>query len=364
MSFLIKHIFNAIAYGLAAALLVIVLTPSLRTNLGLNKLTDNVIRPDAMSFAFAVQQAAPSVVNVYSVALSKNSLEQQQKLNDLGSGVLMTSNGHILTNYHVVDNAELIMVLLQDGRQFTAEIIGLDQVTDLALLKIDANNLPAIPQDPDLEAQVGDIVLAIGNPLNLGQTITQGIISATGQKALANSGSKSSYSDFIQMDAAINIGSSGGALVNSRGMLVGINTAKAPKATRSQSSIQGIFFAIPYKLARHITDKLLADGEVTRGHLGLQGTPINQAGVEVASSVESIAGIKITNVDPFGPAWSSGLRSGDIMLAINGKQLASFPELLNIIENTKPGNFIKISLSRNREIIVKDVEVGKLEVGN
>lgn len=356
MSSNIKSILNAIAYGLAIALLVIILTPSLRENLGIAKFTENVIRPDAMSFAFAVQQAAPSVVNVYSVAISKNAIGQQQKLNDLGSGVLMTSDGHILTNYHVVDNAELIMVLLQDGRQFNADVIGLDRVTDLALLKIDATNLPAIPQEPDLEAQVGDIVLAIGNPLNLGQTITQGIISATGQKGLTNS--RSSHSDFIQMDAAINIGSSGGALVNSRGMLVGINTAKA------QRDVQGIFFAIPYKLAKHITDRLLADGEVVRGYLGLDGTAINQAGVAVRSSVESIAGIKITNVDPFGPAWKGGIRSGDIMLAINSKQLVSFQELLTIIENTQPGDFIQVSLSRNRTILVKDVQVGKLVIGN
>ncbi|MCL4167278.1 UNVERIFIED_CONTAM: hypothetical protein GTU68_061496 [Idotea baltica] len=268
----------------------------------------------------------------------------------------MTSNGHILTNYHVVDNAELITVLLQDGRLFNAEIIGSDQVTDLALLKIDAENLPAIPQDPDLEAQVGDIVLAIGNPLNLGQTITQGIISATGQKGLSSS--NSSHSDFIQMDAAINIGNSGGALVNSRGVLVGINTAKA------QRGVQGIFFAIPYKLAKHITDRLLADGEVTRGYLGLDGSPINQDGVFVKSSVESIAGIKITNVDPFGPAWTGGLRTGDVMLAINGKQLVSFQELLNIIENTTPGDHIKISLSRGEVIMNKNVQVGKLEIGN
>jgi len=356
VSFKIKHIFNAIAYGLSAALLVIILTPSLRENLGLTQLTNKVIRQDPMSFSFAVQQAAPSVVNVYSVTLSKNISGQQQNLNDLGSGVLMTSNGHILTNYHVVDNAELITVLLQDGRLFNAEIIGSDQVTDLALLKIDAKNLPAIPQDPELEPQVGDVVLAIGNPLNLGQTVTQGIISATDQKGLSSS--NSGHSNFIQMDAAINIGNSGGALVNTRGMLVGINTAKA------QRGVQGIFFAIPYKLAKHITDRLLADGEVTRGYLGLDGSAINQAGVFVKSTVESIAGIKITNVDPFGPAWSGGLRTDDIIVAINGKQLSSFQELLTIIENTKPGDYINIRLSKDTEIINKQVQVGKLEIGN
>lgn len=356
MSLKIKNIFNAIAYGLASALLVIILTPSLRSNLGLTQLTNKVIRQDPMSFSFAVQQAAPSVVNVYSVTLSKNNLGQQQNLNDLGSGVLMTSNGHILTNYHVVDSADLITVQLQDGRLFNAEIIGSDQVTDLALLKIDAKNLPAIPQDPEVEPQVGDVVLAIGNPLNFGQTVTQGIISAIDQRGLSNS--NSGHSNFIQMDAAINIGNSGGALVNSRGILVGINTAKA------QRGIQGIFFAIPYKLAKHVTDRLLANGEVTRGYLGLDGSAINQEGVFVKSTVESIAGIKITNVDPFGPAWTGGLRTGDIMVAIDNKELNNFQELLTTIENTKPGDYINISLLKGKTVTNKKVQVGKLEIGN
>lgn len=351
----LKFFLNSISYGLAAALVIILCVPTLRDNLGVNKLTDGVIKPNVMSFAYAVQQAAPSVVNIYSAEMQSNNYGQQPKVNDLGSGVIMTKNGHILTNYHVVDNAEIIHVLLQDGRQYVAEVLGLDQVTDLALLKIDESNLPAIPQDPELEAQVGDIVLAIGNPLNLGQTITQGIISATGKKGLGNN---SSFSDFIQMDAAINLGSSGGALVNSRGQLVGINTAKARRG------IQGIFFAIPYKLSKRVMTKLLEDGEVKRGYLGLDGMPINHAGVPVRSSVESIAGIKITNVDPLGPAWKGGLLSGDVLLAINDNQLVSFQELLSIIEEVEPGTDINFSISRQGQLKKVTVKVGKLGVDN
>ncbi|NVK25769.1 MAG: trypsin-like peptidase domain-containing protein [Gammaproteobacteria bacterium] len=341
------------AYGLAAALVIILLVPTLRENLGVTRLTERVIKPNVMSFAYAVEQAAPSVVNIYSAEIQINNYGKQPKVNDLGSGVIMSQDGHILTNYHVVDNAELIRVLLQDGRQYDAEVLGLDEVTDLALLKIDASNLPAIPQDPELEAQVGDIVLAIGNPLNLGQTITQGIISATDKKGIGNN---SSFADFIQMDAAINLGSSGGALVNSRGQLVGINTAKA------QRGIQGIFFAIPYKLAKHVMTKLLEDGEVKRGYLGLDGMPINHAGVPVMSNVESIAGIRISNVDPLGPAWKGGLLSGDILLAVNGKQLVSFQELLAIIEDVEPGTTMNFSISRKGQLKQVSVVVGKLGV--
>ena len=354
----VKFLINSIAYGLAAALLIILLTPQLRSNLGITQFTDNVINPHAMSFAHAVKQAAPAVVNIYSVTLDKPLLNQRAQLSDLGSGVIMTSFGHILTNYHVVDNAELIRVHLQDGRQFNAEVIGLDQVTDLALLKIDAENLPIIPQNPELEPQVGDIVLAIGNPLNFGQTITQGIISAIGKKGLTPG---ASHGDLIQMDAAINVGNSGGALVNSQGMLVGINTASA---RTGRNGIQGIFFAIPYKLAKKIMDKLLADGEVKRGYLGVGGYPINQMGVPVNSRVESIAGIRLNSVDPLGPAWTAGLKVGDILLSVNGKQLVSLEELMAVVENVEPGVILTFSLSRSGEIMTKQVTGVKLETSN
>lgn len=346
----IRSVLTPVAYGLAIALLIIIFTPDFRAKVGFLNFTQNVINPSAMSFAYAVKQAAPSVVNVYSV-VNSSPYEQNRKYNDLGSGVIMTSSGHILTNYHVVDKAQLIMIHLQDGRQFSAEVIGLDEVTDLALLKIDAKNLPAIPQSNELVAQVGDIVLAIGNPLNLGQTITQGIISATGKTTFS-----SSYASFIQMDAAINIGNSGGALVNSQGVLVGINTASAKR-----NNIQGISFAIPYHIAKNIMNKLLEDGEVTRGYLGLNGHAINHAELPVNSNVESIAGIKITSVDPLGPAWQGGLNAGDIILAVDGNKLASFQQLISMIENKAPGTSVNFKLSRNRQLISKEITVDRLE---
>ena len=349
-----KFILNSVAYGLAAALVIVILTPQLRSNLDIASFTDNVISPNAMSFAYAVKQAAPAVVNIYSVSIERNNLSQQQVINDLGSGVIMSRNGHILTNYHVVDDAELIRVDLQDGRSLNAEVLGLDRVTDLALLKIDAENLPVVPQDPELEAQVGDIVLAIGNPFNLGQTITQGIISATGKRGRDQ---RTSHSELIQMDAAINVGNSGGALVNSQGKLVGINAGV-------QRGTQGIYYAIPYKLTKSIMEKLLADGEVKRGYLGLNGTPINHMGVPVRSSVDSIAGIKLTNVDPLGPAWNAGLQTGDVLLSFDGKQLISYEYLLALVESIEPGEVIEIQLSRNSKLLTKLVNVGRLETSN
>lgn len=349
-----RFLFNSVAYGLAAALIIIVLTPELRSKLGIANFTDNVINPNAMSFAYAVKQAAPAVVNIYSVSIERNSFSQQQVINDLGSGVIMTRNGHILTNYHVIDNAELIRVDLQDGRSLSAEVLGLDRVTDLALLKIDAENLPVIPQDPELEPQVGDIVLAIGNPINLGQTITQGIVSAIGKRGLTPG---ASHGELIQMDAAINIGNSGGALVNSQGKLVGINAGV-------QRGTQGIYYAIPYKLTKTIMDKLLADGEVKRGYLGLSGNAVNQIGIPVQSNVESIAGVKLTTVDPLGPAWNAGLKPNDVLLSIDGQQLISLDQLMAIVERIEPGEVIEFQLSRNNKLMTKQVTVGRLEASN
>ena len=177
-----------------------------------------------LSFAKAVSIASPAVVNIYSedIMSSPGYGNEARKTTTLGSGVIMDSNGYILTNLHVIQNADLIHVVLQSGLQFPAQLIGFDQVTDLAVLKVNANNLPSIPQNPNQKSLAGDIVLAIGNPLNLGQTVTQGIISATGRSGLSNT----SYLNFLQMDAAINNGNSGGALINTNGVLVGINSRK------------------------------------------------------------------------------------------------------------------------------------------
>ena len=215
-----------------------------------------------MSYAKAVRRAAPAVVNVYtrSTLVDPRSLRPRTiERQELGSGVVMSSQGYILTNYHVVYGADHIEVALQDGRWLEAVLIGQDELTDLAVLYVQAENLPVIPQQAELEPQVGDVVLAIGNPLNLGQTITQGIISANGNTGLSSRG----YIDFMRMDAAINRGNSGGALVNTNGTLVGINAAAFQMENQD---IQGIFFAIPHRLAVNVMQKLIKHGRVTRSH--------------------------------------------------------------------------------------------------
>ncbi len=243
---------KSIAYGLAAALVwLLFFQQDGQLNLrDLFRTQDNM--PAAISYAKAVRAAAPAVVNVYTVTTQQDPRSYQRRIirnESLGSGVIMRADGYILTNYHVVNGADQIVVALQDGRQLEAMLIGQDRMTDLAVLYVAAENLPVIPQQAEIEPQVGDLVLAIGNPLNLGQSITQGIISATGRAGL----STNNYTDFMQMDAAINAGNSGGALVNSNGILVGINTAAFQRQRNLE--VQGIFFAVPYRLAHTVMGK-------------------------------------------------------------------------------------------------------------
>ena len=218
----LKYTINSISYGILFAVALLLLAPNLNDNTFIKQLLHTEIKtPPPLSYAKAVSLASPAVVNIYSEDIMPSSGYGQQARNTatLGSGVIMDSNGYILTNLHVIQNADLIHVVLQNGQHFPAQLIGFDQITDLAVLKVNASNLPTIPQQTNLQSLAGDIVLAIGNPLNLGQTVTQGIISATGRNGLSNT----NYLNFLQMDAAIHNGNSGGALINSNGVLVGIN---------------------------------------------------------------------------------------------------------------------------------------------
>lgn len=302
-----------------------------------------------VSYARAVRLAAPSVVNVYTRttinhprSLRARTIERQE----LGSGVIMSSQGYILTNHHVVYGADHIEVALQDGRRLEAVLIGQDELTDLALLYVEADNLPAIPQDPKLASQVGDVVLAIGNPLNLGQTVTQGIISANGNDGLSSSG----YFDFMRMDAAINAGNSGGALVNSNGTLVGINAATFQ---RQNQDVQGIFFAVPHKLARRVMEKLIQHGRVLRGHLGVSGDPvINAAGDRLLSTGQPLYGVLLTSISPYSPAAEAGLQVNDILLEIDGKKFTSTQHALNMIAETVPDTSVELTIKRNNERLV------------
>lgn len=336
-------ILKSVAYGLAIAMLwLLVFQPA---QLGfLQQFHSKAAPPPAISYASAVRAAAPAVVNVYtrSTKLDPSSYGRRVIRNQsLGSGVIMRADGYILTNYHVVNGADTIVVALQDGRQLEALLIGQDKMTDLAVLKVEAENLPVIPQQVDIQPQVGDLVLAIGNPLNLGQSITQGIISATGRAGL----STNSYADFMQMDAAINEGNSGGALVNSNGTLVGINTSSFQR--QSNLEVQGIFFAVPYHLANTIMKKLIKSGKVVRGYLGMNGVPVtNSTGELQASTAQPFYGVLISDLDNFGPAEIAGLARGDILLEMNDKHLTSVNEALDIVAESEPGVEIKLTIER------------------
>lgn len=352
--FLIK----SIAYGLALALIILLLFPNASGfRLPAGKTHTEDAEPAPVSYSRAVRRAAPAVVNVYTrtTLLDPRSFRPRTiERQELGSGVIMSAQGYILTNHHVVYGADHIEVALQDGRWLEAVLIGQDELTDLALLYVQADNLPVIPQDPDLAPQVGDIVLAIGNPLNLGQTITQGIISANGNNGLSSQG----YIDFMRMDAAINAGNSGGALVNSNGTLVGINAAAFQLQNQD---IQGIFFAVPYKLASNVMQKLIKYGRVTRSYLGVSGDAVtNAAGDRLFSTGQKLYGLAITNVTANGPAAEAGIQIGDIIMEIAGRHFDSVQDALNMIAETKPDTELKLTVDRNGQTLTLPATVREL----
>ncbi len=349
---------KSIAYGLALALLILLLLPQYTgIQLPLCSSHTEQSEPGPVSYNRAVRRAAPAVVNVYTRSrvvdprsLRPRTIERQE----LGSGVIMSAQGYILTNHHVVYGADHIEVALQDGRWLEAVLIGQDEITDLAVLYVQADNLPVIPQDTQLEPQVGDLVLAIGNPLNLGQTITQGIISANGNNGLSSRG----YIDFMRMDAAINKGNSGGALVNSNGTLVGINAAAFQLQNQE---IQGIFFAVPYQLAHNIMQKLIQHGRVTRSHLGVSGEAVvNAAGDRLISTGQTLYGLTITSVNPGGPAAEADLRVGDIILSIAGMQFDNMQQAMNLIAETAPDTELLMEIDRNGQRMPLPVTVREL----
>lgn len=345
MTKILQFLIKSIVYGLALAFVVLMLFPNFsHPAFSFLRQQQQPDEQSAVSYAKAVRRAAPAVVNVYtrSTLVDPRSLRPRTiERQELGSGVIMSDKGYILTNYHVVYGADYIEVALQDGRTLEAVLIGQDELTDLAVLFVQASNLPVIPQDTTLESQVGDVVLAIGNPLNLGQTITQGIISANGNNGLSSRG----YIDFMRMDAAINRGNSGGALVNSNGVLVGINAAAFQLENQD---IQGIFFAIPYQLALNVMQKLIKHGRVTRSHLGVTGDAVvNAAGDPLLSSGQTLYGLNITSINSNSPAAEAGLLVGDILLKINGQHFDSVQQALNIIAETTPNTELPLTINRN-----------------
>ena len=341
----LKYVIRSASYGVLVAVILILTVPELRNQLANNKfLVASKSDESPLSYAKAVQLAGPAVVNIYSSDIEKPSRYggSSRQLIQLGSGVIMAEEGYILTNYHVVQNADLIEVLLQNGQKYPAELIGFDVFTDLAVLKVNALNLPVIPQKQNLASVAGDVVLAIGNPLNLGQTVTQGIISGTGRHGL----SSTNYLEFLQMDAAINEGNSGGALVNTHGELVGINSRKF---SNPQLNIQGIFFAVPYQLARKVMEKIIEHGRVTRGWLG----------INAQQNPRETIGFTIGGLADGGPAFKAGLKAGDVVVEIEGEQISSIPQALDIIAETTPNTELQFVIYRKGRQMLIPVIIGE-----
>lgn len=331
------------------------------------------------SFAPIVKQVAPGVVKITTTSANNNSAFQQSpgledpflwrffgdhfgqmappnqpgplREHGLGSGVVVTKDGYILTNNHVVDHATDVKVTLQDGREFTAKVIGRDSKSDIAVVKIEAKDLPVVPMADSDKVQVGDVALAIGNPFGVGQTVTEGIVSAIGR---GNMGIED-YEDFIQTDAAINPGNSGGALVDIDGRLIGINTAIMSRSGGSQ----GVGFAIPSDLAHKVMDSLIQYGHVTRGYLGVMIQDVTPT-LAREFKLKNTTGALVSDVVPDGPASKAGLKDGDVVLEFNGKLVTDSRRLKLTVAETNPGSTIPVKIWRDGSTETLQVTVKQL----
>lgn len=356
--YLTAYLWPAIA-GLLAALLILdrwVLTPE--------PLSGGTSGATA-SYAQAVHQATPSVVNIYTAKLVTppgNRLlddaafrrllqipaRRQRVERALGSGVIMTADGHILTNNHVISGADSIQVMLHDGRSANATVIGTDPATDLAVLQVDLPNLQPVTLGDSDSARVGDVVLAIGNPLGFRHTVSQGIVSALGRFGLQTS----TYEDYIQTDALIHQGNSGGALIDVQGHLLGINSLIYTTDNRKASTGIGISLAIPVNLAVLVMHDLINYGEVIRGWLGVSAEPIPLD--------QNLQGLAIVAVAKGSPAQRAGLEPGDLITHINAEPVRDGRLTMHRIALLKPGSSVKISLQRDRQSLELNAVVGVL----
>jgi serine protease Do len=340
-------------------------------------LDENAVARDTLprgSYAPVVKKVAPAVVKIETTTVVKNSPQDMRGFNDpflqqffghqfrqmspreqhqhgIGSGVIVTKDGYILTNNHVVDGAGEVTVSMTDGRQFTAKVVGRDPKSDIAVVKIAADNLPTVPLADSDKVEVGDVVLAIGNPFGVGQTVTKGIVSATQRGGMGIE----DYEDFIQTDAAINPGNSGGALVDIDGRLIGVNTAILSRSGGSQ----GMGFAIPSDLASHVMTSLIACGHVTRGYLGVQIQNVTPTLADEFKLKENTGAI-VSDVVPDSPAAKAGFKDGDVVVSFNGKKVADSGHLQLAVADAKPGSTVPVEILRNGEKQTLNVTVQSL----
>ncbi len=339
------------------------------------KLADSNEGPSKTSFAPVVKAVLPSVVNISSSKVVKASAEGMEQLQmdpmfrqffgqggmevpkdrrekALGSGVIVSPEGYILTNNHVVDGATDVKVTLSDKREFQARIVGTDPKTDVAVLKIQASNVVPLTIGDSSKVEVGDVAIAVGDPFGVGQTVTKGIISAKGRGGLGIE----DYEDFLQTDAPINPGNSGGALVNDRGELIGINTAII---SHGSGGSQGIGFAVPSNLARQVMDQILKNGKVVRAYLGILPQDVTPSMAKAFGEKEA-KGIVVGDVSPSSPAQDSGIQRGDIILELNGKPISDSNQLRMSISMMAPGTSVQLKTARNgneRNLTVKLAEM-------
>ena len=364
---------QATTIGLAILFIINTLKPGLLHN-GVVTLYENMpgssnTMPTA-SFSSAAQKVMPAVVNVFTTSEIKNTnnafmddprfrfffgdqLEDNapQQASSLGSGVLVSHDGYILTNHHVVEAADQIEVAMADGRKAKAHIIGSDPETDLAVIKIElGSNLPAITFGQSDQAQVGDIVLAVGNPFAVGQTVTMGIVSAVKRNHLG----LNAFENFIQTDAAINPGNSGGALVDVNGNLIGINSA----IYSPNGGSLGIGFAIPVSTAKKIMEQIILTGSVTRGWIGVA---VQEITPELAESFKlgKVQGVLISEVVRGGPADQAKVKAGDILTSVDNKPLVDSTSMLETVAALQPGKSVALKLLRNQHEVVVQVKIGR-----
>jgi serine protease DegS len=362
----LSYLAQAIVLGLAIAFLVTYFWPEIARRevptVEIRQTTPAAVNRPAngpSSYAAAVDKASSAVVNINTAKVvtvrphpffddpvfrqffggADDLITPRKRVEtSLGSGVIMSEQGFILTNHHVIQGADAIQVALQDGRLAQAKLVGSDPDTDVAVLKIDLKKLPVITLGHSDNLRVGDVVLAIGNPFGVGQTVTMGIVSATGRNKLGIN----TFENFIQTDAAINPGNSGGALVDAEGNLVGINTAMFSRS----GGYQGIGFAIPTSLAEDVMKEILQHGRPVRGWLGVEAQAITPQ-IARALELDDTQGVVVVGVVRNGPAHRAGMQPGDVIVAIDGKKIAEARQALLAISSRKPGNRVKLEVLRN-----------------